>query len=122
MTDKVNFYVVIPNYIIEDNLLSINEKYFYSVLSNLSNKYGYCFANNDILCKYMNKTEIQIQRYLNNLEKRKLIYREYKDNKRKIYLIAQAREYINFKSQIGQDIDLKDFEEIFDYDWLNEKE
>ena len=69
-------YYVIPAHIYEDENLLSDEVLFYALISNLSNRSGFCYASNQWLAK-KRKVDIRtIQRWIEKLEDLKYIKRE----------------------------------------------
>lgn len=91
------------------NLNDIDIRIF-ALISTLSFKKGYCYANNNYLKNVLNKSERTIQRSLERLQKEKyIIITKKAKEKRKIYTYEEYA--IKFKDSIK-------FED--EYDWLNE--
>jgi len=90
---RPNYYSIIPASVRYDENLKPNEKLLYGEISALSNKFGYCFANNDYFAELFNSKHRTIRGWIKSLEDGGHIYRAYDEsNKRRIYLSdAQAR-------------------------------
>jgi len=86
-----SFFVVIPHPIIDDPKLSRCDHEIYGEISALTNKYGYCYANNQHFIKSLRMSRKTVERGFMKLEKEGYIKREVKRGKdgsrRKIWLI-----------------------------------
>lgn len=74
--NQINYYAVIPAIIRYDNRLKASEKLLYGEITSLTNKMGYCYANNQYfanLYKVSNHTISQWISKLNKLEYIKVV-------------------------------------------------
>lgn len=85
-TMKPNYYAIIPANVRYDTKLSPNEKLFYGEITALTNKEGYCWANNAYFAKLYDVEKRTIRRWLDKLKKLKYIAVEieYVPNSRQI--------------------------------------
>lgn len=95
------FYSVIPYHVISCPNVSPAAKYFFALLSNLTNQYGFCFASNEYLEEMLMGSPWQVRSFLNELKEAGLIFIVPRDQKnripRKIYVSKTAEESIHFK-------------------------
>jgi DNA-binding MarR family transcriptional regulator len=96
---KGSLYYVIPGEVMHDKSLSIEEKFLYSLISGLSDTYGYCFASNVWFEQKMDIKEKTLQRNLKTLEEKGYILREMVPSEnnplkreRRIYVLASFKK------------------------------
>lgn len=65
--EKPNFYAILPADVRYDNRLSAKEKLLYAEITALSNKEGYCWANNTYFANLYNASNRTIITCINNL-------------------------------------------------------
>ncbi|MGI5958991.1 MAG: helix-turn-helix domain-containing protein [Massiliimalia sp.] len=92
---KQSYYATIPVYILCDSNLTDQEIRMLMVISNLTHRHGYCFAENEYLSKVLHKEKRSVSRILASLEgkgyiKRK-IFRDEKNNE-----VKERRIYVEF--------------------------
>jgi hypothetical protein len=75
-----NYYVVIPAYILLDKNLSDKQKLLIGLISNMSNRKGYCFAGNKYLADCLCCSESTVRHLLQDLETKNFIGRVIKLN------------------------------------------
>jgi len=89
-----SYYATIPANVRYDRDLKANEKLLYGEITCLSNKKGYCWANNNYFAELFNVTPETVSRWISGLDKKGYIKREIiKDEKgqvkeRKLYINA----------------------------------
>lgn len=86
MTDKPNFYALIPATVRYDKRLTANAKLLYGEITALSDKRGYCWANNTYFSELYSVSNTSISKWISSLVKLgylKSIY-EYKENSKEI--------------------------------------
>ncbi len=95
--NKPNYYAIIPANIRYDEKLSPNEKLFYGEITALTNKEGYCWANNAYFARLYAVEKRTIRRWLNKLKELNYIKieieyvpRKRQIDKRKIWIINQC--------------------------------
>ena len=83
--NQISYYSVIPATIRYDNRLKANEKLLYGEITALSNKNGYCYAQNKYFAKLYNVTIHTVSQWISHLEKLEYIYLELiRDEKKQI--------------------------------------
>ena len=93
LNEKPSYFSILTADVRYDERLKANEKIMYSEITALSNKYGYCSANNNYFAKLYKVHKDTISDWINNLKKFGYIRveLEYKDGtkqirKRKLYI------------------------------------
>lgn len=81
VSDKPNYYAIIPANVRYDKNVTPNAKLLYAEITALCNKYGYCYATNQYFQNLYGVSKQSISNWLSQLEKnhyikRELIYRE----------------------------------------------
>lgn len=82
----MNYYAVIPNFILSSKLLTGDEKVMCGLISGLSEKTGYCYADNSVLAKYIGKSENAAQAIIKRLYNKKIVKNEGSKFDRKLVL------------------------------------
>lgn len=77
---------MIPRILFKDSSLSETDKMLMGLIISLALKNTYCYANNEYLEKYINKSQRTINYSLSKLKKLEYINIKYEKGKRKIYL------------------------------------
>lgn len=67
--NKVNYYAIIPATVRYSRELKANEKLLYGEITSLSNKNGYCYAQNRYFADLYNVSIETVSRWLSNLQK-----------------------------------------------------
>lgn len=115
--ENISFYTILESSVILDKNLSSTEKILYSLICLFSNnKKGYCFKSNNELMEIMNLKHRQFYYCITSLKKYNYIIIK-KVNTRtyimpvinKIYIEAEQKRQERRKN-------------MFDYDWLNDRE
>lgn len=117
--NQISYYSVIPATVRYDERLKANEKLLYGEITALSNKYGYCYAQNRYFANLYKVNVETVSRWLSNLQKCGYIQIEIKrDDKkeiiaRNIYIMdntyCQKNQYSYcLKNQEGIDEKVKD--------------
>lgn len=88
MNHKPNYYSIIPAIVRYDKDISPSAKLLFAEITALSNKEGYCWANNQYFANLYETTTRTIQRQLNQLEDKGYIRKVQEDDKRKLYVGA----------------------------------
>lgn len=101
--EQVNYYAIIPATIRYDNQLKATEKLLYGEITALSNKNGYCYAQNKYFAELYNVTVVTVSRWLSHLKELGYIKMEIIRNEKKqitarnIYIVDtpyyQKRQY-----------------------------
>lgn len=78
--------IVLDDSIVKSNSLSSTDKLVYGVIKALTNKNGYCYANNDYISKRVNLSKRTITKSISNLRKANYIRVETINYQRNIYL------------------------------------
>lgn len=90
MMEDITRYLIMPAVLFEDERVSTGSKMLYMLINGLSNKFGFCFANNDYLADKLHVKARQIQNCLKELEEYHYIWKSvsYKDGNtlRKIFV------------------------------------
>lgn len=116
--NKVNYYAIIPATVRYSKLLKANEKLLYGEITSLSNKNGFCYAQNRYFADLYGVSIETVSRWLSNLQKCGFIQIEVKRNENKeviaryIYIVdvpyRQKNQYPSIqKSQEGIDENVK---------------
>ncbi|KKI63155.1 DnaD domain protein [Staphylococcus cohnii] len=100
MTEQPGFYSILPAVVRYDTRLTDSEKIFFSEITALSNKYGYCTASNGYFSKLYDVTKVTVSRRISHLKELNHIHveivREGKEIKqRKIFPITNISTPIN---------------------------
>ena len=91
--NQISYYAVIPATVRYDNDLKPAEKLIYGEITSLTNKKGYCFANNKYFANLYNVTIHTVSQWISHLENLGYINTELiRDNKKEI---KERRIYIN---------------------------
>lgn len=77
---------MIPRILFKDSSLSETDRMLMGLIISLTLKNTYCYANNEYLEKYINKSQRTINYSLSKLKKLEYINIKYENGKRKIYL------------------------------------
>lgn len=116
--NKVNYYAIIPATVRYSKLLKANEKLLYGEITSLSNKNGFCYAQNRYFADLYGVSIETVSRWLSNLQKCGFIQIEVKRNENKeviaryIYIVdvpyRQKNQYPSLqKSQESIDENVK---------------
>lgn len=84
-----DYPILIPAVILNDNRLSPFDKIMFGEINVLSNRHGFCFAQNSYFAKKYNTSIRTIQRSLNALSDLMYIVVINEDNKRSIYTFLE---------------------------------
>lgn len=117
--NKVNYYAIIPATVRYSKELKANEKLLYGEITSLSNRNGYCYAQNRYFSNLYGVSIETVSRWLSNLQKCGFIQIEVKRNENKeviaryIYIVdvpyRQKNQYPYLqKSQEGIDENIKE--------------
>lgn len=117
--NQISYYAVIPATIRYDNRLKANEKLLYGEITALSNKNGYCYAQNRYFANLYKVNNETVSRWLSNLQKYGYIAIEIHRTEKKeiiarnIYIVdtpyCQKNQYpYCLKNQEGIDEKVKD--------------
>jgi len=68
MTNKPNYYAILPAKIRYDKSITTNAKLLFAEITALANKEGYCWANNTYFAKLYDVNKRTVQRWLQSLE------------------------------------------------------
>lgn len=93
MNDKVNYYAILPATVRYDNRLKANEKLLYGEITSLSNRNGYCYAQNRYFADLYNVSIHTVSQWISHLEKLNYITTEVIRGLNKE--IQERRIYIN---------------------------
>lgn len=94
--NNTNYYAIIPATIRYNEKLKPNEKLLYGELTALSNKYGYCYAQNRYFANLYRVNNETVSRWLSHLQELGFIRIEIKRNEKKeiiaryIYIVDTA--------------------------------
>ena len=89
--EKPSYYAILPAIVRYDKNLSQFAKLIYAEITALSNKEGYCWANNFYFANLYETTVRTVQRALNDLEKQQYIYKENHKDKGRLIFIGQTK-------------------------------
>ena len=81
--NKGSYYAIIPATVRYSNELKANEKLLYGEITSLSNKNGYCYAQNRYFANLYNVSIETVSRWLSHLQKLGFIRLEVKRNENK---------------------------------------
>lgn len=81
--NKVNYYAIIPATVRYSKELKANEKLLYGEITSLSNKNGYCYAQNRYFASLYNVSIETVSRWLSHLQQLGFIHIEVKRNENK---------------------------------------
>lgn len=81
--NKVSYYAIIPATVRYSKKLKANEKLLYGEITSLSNKNGYCYAQNRYFADLYNVSIETVSRWLSNLQNCGFIHMEVKRNENK---------------------------------------
>lgn len=99
------YYRIIPEYITSHPSLNAMEMIFYSLISALMTKYGFCWSTNDSLAEQSNISPRTVRRYIAKLKKLGLIIVEIEyENERKIWTPETWGNRENLLKAYGADI------------------
>mgnify|MGYP001148407385 CR=1 FL=1 len=96
--NKVSYYAIIPATVRYSKMLKANEKLLYGEITSLSNKNGYCYAQNRYFADLYNVSIETVSRWLSNLQKCGFIKMEVKRNENK-EVIARYIYIVDVPSQ-----------------------
>ena len=112
--DNRSFYVILESNLLLDSRISDKEIRVYALISNYANnKNGYSYLSYSQLYKILNISKRQFIRCLNNLVALNYVAKIRKTNR--VYLAPVLNKTIilrNYNQKISN---------LFDYDWLNDK-
>lgn len=91
--NQISYYAIIPATVRYDKRLKAAEKLIYGEITALSNKHGYCFANNRYFANIYNVTIHTVSQWISHLEKLGYVCIELIRNEQKE--IKERRIYIN---------------------------
>lgn len=117
--NKISYYSVIPATVRYDKSLKPNEKLLYGEITALSNRNGYCYAQNRYFANLYGVSVETVSRWLSHLQKQGYIQTEIKRNENKeiiaryIYIVDVPYQQKNqypycLKDQEGIDKKVKD--------------
>lgn len=122
--NQISYYAVIPATIRYDTRLKAAEKLMYGEITSLTNRMGYCFANNKYFANLYNVTIHTVSQWISHLEKLGYIAIELiRDNKkqikeRRIYIrdspYVQKNTYPMYKNVQDNNINNK-IDRVFNY-------
>lgn len=81
--NRLGYYAVIPATVLYNKELKPNEKLLYAIITNLSNKEGYCYASNSYLAEQFNVDATTISKWITDLRRKNFIYVEMLKNEKK---------------------------------------
>ena len=85
--NKIGYYAIIPATVLFNEKIKANEKLLYAIITVLSNKEGYCYADNSYLGNLIGVGSRRITKLLKELANNNYITMEYKHKfQRKIYI------------------------------------
>lgn len=84
---RPSYYAVIPASVRYDKDISPNAKLLYGEITSLCNQKGYCWATNEYFSNLYGVNDRTIQRILKQLQEKKYIKIEIKDNHRRLIYI-----------------------------------
>ncbi len=79
-------FIIVPRILFSDSSLSETDRLLMGLIISLTLKNSYCYASNEYLGKYINKSQRTINYSLSKLKKMKYVIIKYENNKRRIYL------------------------------------
>lgn len=137
--NKPNFYAILPANVRYNKELSSTAKLLYAEITALCNDKGYCWATNQYFVDLYDVSDRQIRNILKSLVDNNLVKIIITKNKfRHIFIIDPEKNFLvtrkktsgvaeeNFlhNNIINNKKEYKEgeYKELFDYDWLNEKE
>ena len=104
-----SYYAIIPANVRYDSDLTPNAKLLYGEITALTNDKGYCWASNNYFAKLYQVSDRSIRDWLNKLEEKKYIHREYiyKDNskeieERKITITPTEEKFLRYGRNIPE--------------------
>ncbi len=104
---KPSYYSILPAEVRYDEELSPSQKIFYSEITALANKYGYCMASNKYFADLYGVSTITISRWLNKLKEKGYVIVEISEesgNERKIYINNERGINKNVKTPINKNV------------------
>lgn len=116
------FYTFIESKVILDKNISSTSKILYSVICYFSNnEKGYCFKNNSQLMELVNISKRQFYYCLKELKE--FNYVEVKKNNNRTYIMPVVNKiYLALEERRKIEKERIKNLNLFDYDWLNERE
>ena len=78
----MEWFIKIPNAILQDKGLNHTQMLLYGYIMNLSNKKWYCWAKNKVFAEYLNVDDRTVQRHLNKLKEKWYIEIKLEENNR----------------------------------------
>ena len=116
--ENTSYYSVIENDIIYDSNISNLELRLYIIISGLSNnKNGYCYLTHNQLAKKLNISKAQFYRCIDKLVRYDYITRIKKNNNQRVYLQPVMNKVISLRKYKNEK-----YKQLFDYDWLNDRD
>lgn len=79
-------FIIIPRILFNDKSLTESDRMLLGLIVSLTLKSNYCFASNNYLAKYINKSKRTISYSLSKLKKLNYIKIEYVESNRRIYI------------------------------------
>lgn len=110
-------FIVIEYDILDNDKLSNTEKIVYAYIVALSHDRGYCYSNNEYLCKLTKLKKRQLQYCLANLKNFNYISTTVIKNKR--IITPTINNFINNRDEENEN---KSKLNLIDYNWLEDSE
>lgn len=118
--EEKSFYTILESSVILDKNLSSTEKILYSVICLFSNNSkGYCFKNNNELMEIIGLKHRQYYFCLSTLKKYNYII--IKKNNSRTYIMPVINK-IYIEAERKRQERREKSKDMFDYDWLNERD
>ena len=96
MSDKPNFYAILPAFVRYDTELSANAKLLYSEITSLCNEKGFCWATNSYFANLYGISERTIQNLIKQLNDKDYITIKILGNSKRLIYIDYTRYEKNF--------------------------
>ena len=96
MSDKPNFYAILPAFVRYDTELSANAKLLYSEITSLCNEKGFCWATNSYFANLYGISERTIQNLIKQINDKDYITIKILGNSKRLIYIDYTRYEKNF--------------------------
>lgn len=120
---NINNYYKIYNKILKDKNLTSNDKIIFSLISNLSELKGFCWASNDSISNTTGISVRSVQNSINKLIRLKYIIKWKKKKGTIIQRFLTTNDSImQYNNNLNELIENSSKIELFDYNWLEDSE
>jgi len=114
------YYIIITHSVYADNTIPDGAKVLYGLILSLSQKDGWCYADNDYFSTTLNKEPRTIQLYLSKLKERKYIHVDLIENRIRRITTQDTRVRIAPTDKNPLETKKRVLKQVQEPEWLNE--